>query len=69
MSEIILDFYKKLYENTLQKLIDRILYNKVVKILGYAIDKGFDRIVDLKNNLTSIFEKLFRHPTNKIVPV
>lgn len=69
MGEIILEFYKDLYENTLQKLINSVLYNKVTKILNYAIEKGIETVQELKNNLTKVFEELFSRPIEKIVPI
>jgi len=68
MGEIILEFYKDLYENTLQKLINSVIYNKVTKILNYAIEKGIETVQELKKNLTKVFKELFNRPIEKISP-
>ncbi len=68
MRGILFDFYRELYENTLEEFLDKFFMRRIKELLKYALSKGIKKVSDLKNNLHEIYESLFSRPVEKISP-
>lgn len=69
MRGILFDFYRELYENTLEEFLDKFFIRRIKELLEYALSEGIKKVSDLKDNLYEIYESLFSRPVEKISPV